>query len=122
MSIQSHHRFMVNYSRTLLFKIISRPAFLFLGGLTLSVMAFFSLLIHWVEGATNPHFADYMNAAYFTVSTMTSVGVAEALPASTAGTLISMAMMMLGTFLFVSFTGVVASTVLELELEIKQKD
>jgi len=32
-----------------------------------------------------------------------------------------MAMMLLGTFIYVSFTGVIASTVIEAELEAKQK-
>jgi voltage-gated potassium channel len=118
--IRHGHLFMLHYSKSLFLRILTRPAFLFLGALTLSAMAFFSVLIHRVEaGSGNPVFESYLNSAYFTVSTMTSVGMAGMEPMSTAGRIIAMLMMMIGTFLFVSFTGVVATTVLELELEIK---
>lgn len=108
---------MIRYSKSLFLRIITRPAFLFLGALTLTAMAFFAIVIHRVEaGPENPAFESYLNSAYFTVSTMASVGMAGMEPVSSAGKVITILMMMFGTFLFVSFTGVVASTVLELEL------
>ncbi len=110
---------MVTYSKSLFLRIITRPAFLFLGALTLSAMAFFALLIHRVEASPDSPFDTFLNSAYFTVSTMASVGMAGFEPQTQLGRGVAIVMMMLGTFLFVSFTGVVASTVLELELEIR---
>ncbi len=76
MKLHQHHRFMVTYSKSLFFRIITRPAFLFLGVLTLSTMAFFAVLIHRVEDAPGSPFETFLNSAYFTVSTMASVGMA----------------------------------------------
>lgn len=112
---------MWSYSKSLLLKVFQRPAFIFLGLAALSIMTFFSALIFFVEHETNPAFRDFLSAAYFTVSTMTSVGFGDVVPVTSAGKIIAMVMMLLGTFIFVSFTGVVASTVLELELKIKTK-
>jgi hypothetical protein len=52
---------------------------------------------------------------------MTSVGYGDVTPQTHLGKIITMAMMLLGTFIYVSFTGVIASTVIEAELEAKQK-
>jgi len=77
--------------------------------------------MHAVERGINPGFESLLDSAFFTVSTMTSVGMAHANPITSFGKWIAIIMMLLGTFLYVSFTGVVASTVLELELEMKEK-
>ena len=77
--------------------------------------------MHAVERGVNPGFESFLDSAFFTVSTMTSVGMAHANPMTSVGKGIAIIMMLLGTFLYVSFTGVVASTVLELELEMKEK-
>jgi voltage-gated potassium channel Kch len=53
---------------------------------------------------------------------MTSVGYGDITPQTQLGKITAMAMMLLGTFIFVSFTGVIASTVIEAELEAKQKN
>lgn len=119
MKLKHHHEFMRSYAKTLLVSVVKRPAFLFLGLTAFSLMGFFSLVIFLLESPSNPHFADYFNAIYFTVSTMTSVGFGDVVPSTHLGKTVAMVMMLLGTFIFVSFMGVVASTVLELELEIK---
>lgn len=121
MSIKNHHQFMWGYSKSLLVKVFRRPAFIFLGLSAFSVMTFFSVLIFWIEHEVNPKFSHPLDAAYFTVSTMTSVGFGDIVPMTAMGKIVAMSMMLLGTFIFVSFTGVVASTVLELELKVQNK-
>jgi voltage-gated potassium channel len=120
MSIRKHHEFMLEYALILL-TAIRRPAFLFLGLLTLTLMGFFSVLIYLIESPTNPKMATLFESVYFTVCTMTSVGYGDITPGTAIGKLITIAMMLLGTFIFVSFTGVIASTVLEAELESRKK-
>lgn len=120
MGIKKHHEFMMEYT-LILVSAIKRPAFIFLGFLAATMMSFFSVVIHLVESPTNPQFDSYLESAYFTVSTMTSVGYGDVTPQTHFGKIIAMAMMLLGTFIFVSFTGVIASTVIEAELEAKQK-
>lgn len=121
MGIKKHHEFMMEYL-LILVSAIKRPAFIFLGILAATLMSFFSVLIHFVESPSNPQFDSYLESAYFTVSTMTSVGYGDVTPQTHLGKIIAMAMMLLGTFIFVSFTGVIASTVIEAELETKQKN
>ncbi len=111
---------MLEYALILL-TAIRRPAFLFLGLLTLTLMGFFSVLIYLIESPTNPKMATLFESVYFTVCTMTSVGYGDITPGTAIGKLITIAMMLLGTFIFVSFTGVIASTVLEAELESRKK-
>ncbi len=120
MGLKKHHQFMLEYSQ-ILFSAIKRPAFIFLGFLAFSLMGFFSLLIYFVESSTNPKMSSLLESSYFTVSTMTSVGYGDVTPLTPFGKMISMAMMLLGTFIFVSFTGVIASTVIEAEMETKKK-
>jgi voltage-gated potassium channel len=121
MGLKKHHEFMMEYTQVL-FAAIKRPAFIFLGFLAMTLMGFFSVVIHFVESPTNPKFDSYLESAYFTVSTMTSVGYGDVTPQTELGKIIAMAMMLLGTFIFVSFTGVIASTVIEAELEAKQRN
>ena len=111
---------MLNYAQTL-FSAIKRPAFMFLGLLAFTVMSFFSVIIYFVESPTNPKMNSLLESAYFTVSTMTSVGYGDVTPHTQLGKIIAMAMMLLGTLIYVSFTGVIVSTVIEVELDSKQK-
>lgn len=122
MSLKRHHEFMSIYSKSLLFKVIRRPAFIFLGLSAFSIMSFFSILIFFIEHENNPRFSNLLDSTYFTVSTMTSVGFGDVVPITAMGKVVTMMMMLLGTFIFVSFTGVVASTILELELELDNKN
>lgn len=110
------------YSRTLIISILGRPAFLYLGVFAITSMALFSSLFYFVESELNPGIHTALDAAYFTVATMTSVGFGDIAPVTDVGKVVAIIMMLLGTFLFVSFTGVVASTVLEVELKIKTEE
>ena len=113
---------MWSYSKSLLIKVFKIPAFIFLGLSAFTVMVFFSVVIFLIEHTANPKFENFLDATYFTVGTMTSVGIGDLGPITHFGKIVAMMMMMLlGTFIFVSFTGVVASTVLELEREVKAK-
>lgn len=110
---------MLSYSKLLLIEVFKRPAFIYLGISAFTIMAFFSGVMYLVEHSTNPKFSYFLDAIYFTVSTMTANGFGDIVPITHLGKMISMVMMLLGTFIFVSFTGVVASTVLELELKVQ---
>jgi voltage-gated potassium channel len=110
---------MWSYFKSLMIRIIERPAFIFLGGVSFTVIVFFSLLIFWIEHSVNPKMEHYLDALYFTVATLTSVGYGDIAPVTFAGRIVAILMMLLGTFIFVSFTGVVGSTVIELEMEKK---
>jgi voltage-gated potassium channel len=119
-SLKKHHEFMWSYFKLLMIRIFERPAFVFLGGVSFTVILFFSILIYAIEHTVNPKIQSYIDALYFTVATLTSVGYGDIAPITLLGRITAIVMMLLGTFIFVSFTGVVGSTVIELEMERKR--
>ncbi len=116
MKLQHHHKFMLSFSKTLFVTVMQRPAFIFLGFMAMTAMTFFSAVFYFIEHEVNPKVQSGLDAAYFTVSTMTSVGFGDITPSTSAGKVAAMIMMLLGTFIYVSFTAVVASTIMEIDL------
>ncbi len=94
-----------------------RPVFLYLTTLAFTGILIFSLLFHWAEIGVNPHISSYFDTFYYSVSVTTGVGLGDIFPFSKLGKFITMMMMFLGTGLYVSFTGILAATILEIELE-----
>jgi voltage-gated potassium channel len=115
--LKKHHHFMVTYSQNLVRHLITRPAFIFSFFMSFTTIFCFSWIYYAVEKNQHPHLNTYLDSLYFTISTMTSVGYGDIYPMTPAGKIISMMMMLIGTFIYVSFTGVIASVVLELELK-----
>ncbi len=116
MGIRGHHTFMVSFTRSLL-KGLFRPVFAYLVTLSLTLIAFCSLGIYFLERQTNPGIASIFDAAYYSVTIMTSVGLGDIVPVTTGGRILSMAMMLSGTAIFVSFTATLAAVILEIELD-----
>lgn len=88
--------------------------FLFFTGLGVTLL--FSTLFYFFEGhGQNPRVDSFFDAVYFTVSTMTTVGFGDVVPTTTAGRVVSMLMMIMGTGLFVSYTAVIAAAITTVE-------
>ena len=83
-------------------------------------MLFFSGLFYVIEHNHNASILRWFDALYFTVATMTTVGFGDLVPRTDGGRVVAMLMMLSGTMIFVSFTAVVSSVILELELEHKE--
>ena len=108
---------MLNFSK-LLFSSLRRPVFLYLTTLSLTLIFLFSAAFYWVEGfGVNPLVTHFFDAFYFSVSITTGVGLGDIHPVTRIGKLLTMGMMFLGTGLFVSFTGTLAASIMEVELE-----
>jgi voltage-gated potassium channel len=90
-----------------------RPVGIFLGFLAFTLMALGSAIFYMVENGFNNHVLSYMDALYFTVATMTSVGYGDIVPVSVAGRIVAMIMMITGTGIFVMFTAYIATVLLE---------
>jgi len=106
---------MVGYASALATSV-RRPAFKFLFALTMSLILLFAVLMYAIESPTNTEFKSFLDSAYFAVITMTGVGYGDLAPESTLGKLVTMVFSLLGTACYVSFTGLVASTIVEVEL------
>lgn len=112
--LKSHHDFMWDYFWALV-RSLFRPAMFFLAIFGWSLILIFAELFYFVEKGTNANLHSYFDAVYFAVSTMTTVGFGDISPTTTLGRVVSMAMMMIGTGLFVSYTALISSTIINLE-------
>ncbi len=115
MGIRKHHRFMLSYTGSLV-RALWRPVFTYLLTLSFTVMLICSFGIFYFEEATNGNINSFFDAAYYTVTVMTGVGLGDIAPVTTGGRALSMAMMLLGTAIFVSFTAVLSVTIMEIEV------
>lgn len=114
--IKSHHRFMWDYTRDLMVSFL-RPATFFLTGLTFTGMGLGSLVFYLIEDAANTRLNSYLDALYFTVATMTSVGYGDIAPITDAGKVVAIFMMIAGTAIYVSFTAIIATSMIEIEAQ-----
>ncbi|MFN8791539.1 MAG: potassium channel family protein [Bdellovibrionales bacterium] len=112
--IHRHHQFMSRYALKLV-KSFLRPASLFLGLLAISALMLGSLLFYSFEHEVNNKVETYFDAIYFGVTLMTSVGLGDISPVTVGGKMVAMFMMICGTGIFVSFTAVLATTLIEIE-------
>ena len=113
--IRSHHGFMVGYSRAVL-ESLAQPVLIYLTVLAGTLIVFFGAAFWLLEGRSNPAIETPLDALYFAVATMTTVGYGDITPATAAGKLASISGMLLGTALFVAYTAVLASAIIEVEL------
>lgn len=119
--VRSHHDFMWGYLRDLLL-CFTRPAIIFLSVLTMTVVGLTSSLFYYLEEASNPNVNSYLDAVYFMCTTITTVGYGDIAPVTGAGRGIAIGMMFLGTGLFVSFTAVIATSIMEIEQRRQERE
>lgn len=79
------------------------------------MMLFFSGVIYFFENESNAKIDGFLNALYYTVTVMTSVGLGDIAPVTSAGKIVTMIMMLAGTALFASFTAVLAASIMDIE-------
>jgi voltage-gated potassium channel len=112
--VRSHHKFMMSYGRALL-TALKRPVLTFLTFMSGSFILLAAALFHLAEAGRNPALASFFDSLYFSVTTMTGVGFGDIVPVTGLGRFVAMGMMLGGTALFVAFTAVLATLLLEIE-------
>lgn len=118
--VKRHHDFMWTYLQALAFSF-ARPALIFLIFFASTVFFVSAYAFYLIESPTNPNVPTYFEALYFTVSTMTTVGFGDITPMTKAGRILAMFLMIGGTGLYVSFTALIASSLMEIEVQMKDK-
>ena len=113
--IQRHHSFMMSFSGAFARSLV-RPIFVYMFFLTGTLIALDSLAFWWIERARNPDMSTLFDAVYFTITTLTGVGFGDVVPVTRLGKVLAMLTMLGGTALFVAYTAVLASSILEIEL------
>lgn len=97
-----------------------RPAIIGLVFLSFSTILIFAALFYHFEFGVNPSIQSYFDAMYLTVATITTTGFGDISPHTMPGKVLSMAVMLLGTAIFVSFTAVLSTSLIEMDLELAE--
>lgn len=78
-----------------------------------------------LEASANPHIENYLDALYWAVATVTTVGYGDVVPLTSLGKIVAMVFMVGGFLLFWCYTGLFASALIapefqEVEREVKE--
>ncbi len=95
-----------------LWKLAHQPVFIVLTVLGNSLIAFSSALLFYLEKGINPKIQTWLDAIWWAVATVTTVGYGDISPVMTAGKLIGIFMMIVGTALFWSYTALFAGAIM----------
>ena len=114
--VRPHHRLILPYLRAVV-GACGTPLFFTLLLVTGAFTIGLSGLTYVVEVESNDRINTFFDAIYFSVTVLTGVGFGDIVPTTFWGRVISMAMMLLGTVIFVSYTAVFASAIIEVDLE-----
>lgn len=98
---------------------IKRPIMIFLCCFSATVIFGSAAVFYLLESSVNPNIKEFLDALYFTVTTLTGVGFGDIVPVTRLGKIFAMANMLLGTAIFVTFSAVIATTLIEIDLEIQ---
>ncbi len=96
--------------------LLAHPLFIFLtiGGNGLVVVC--AGVFYGLEYGTNPKMNNFLDALWWAVQTVTTVGYGDISPTSAAGKVVGMGLMLFGTALFSAFTALFATVLLEPEI------
>jgi voltage-gated potassium channel len=101
-----------------LFKIFSNPTFLYLTSVGNFILILTTVAVYYLEkGNPESQIKTYFDALWWGISTITTVAYGDILPQSFPGRLIGIGLMYTGTVLFISFTGVLLTTLMKEEVE-----
>ncbi len=95
--------------------LFTHPLFWFLTIVGNGSMVLGALGFYWLEHDTNPRLT-LLDALWWSVATVTSVGYGDVTPITPLGKIAGMGLMIFGTALFGSFTALFAATLLEPEI------
>ena len=87
-----------------------------------SIIFFFALVLYHMEYGINPKILSYMDALWFSFSTVTTVGYGDVTPITTAGRILGILMMLLGTTFFVTFTALFSNAILSTKISIVENE
>ncbi len=100
-----------------LFRAITHPTFIYLTIVGNSVLLAAVTTVYFLERYVNPNMTTYFDYLWWGVSTTTTIGYGDMLPITFAGRLIAIGLMYTGAVLFVTFTGVILTVLMEEQVE-----
>lgn len=103
-----------------LFKVFYHPTFLYLTIVGNGILILATVLVYYLErGNADSQITTFFDSLWWGISTITTVAYGDILPQSFWGRIIGIVLMYTGTVLFISFTGVLLTTLMKEEVEEK---
>lgn len=100
-----------------LFRAFTHPTFIYLTIIGNLVLITAVTVVYFLERNVNPNMKTYFDYLWWGVSTTTTIGYGDILPVTFSGRLIAMGLMYTGAVLFVTFTGVILTVLMEKQVE-----
>lgn len=98
-------------------QIFTSSAFVYLTLIGNIALFAFTCATYHFEKDINPHFNTYWDALWWGLSTITTVGYGDIVPVTLGGKIMGMLLMLSGTVLFISVTGILVFFLLKTEEE-----
>lgn len=120
----THHHFRIGWKhfRKQIFRMLISPIFLVLTLFGNSVMALGAVVFYFLEHPENTKVASFLDALWWSVTTVTTVGYGDIIPHTAAGKILGMLLMLGGTAIFSCFTAYFAGMMLSIDLEEIEQD
>lgn len=100
-----------------LFKAFTHPTFVYLTIIGNSILLLVTTSVYLLEKDVNPLMHSYFDYLWWGISTTTTIGYGDMLPVTFTGRLIAIGLMYTGAVLFVTFTGVIITVLMEKQVE-----
>jgi voltage-gated potassium channel len=113
----SHFQLGIDLFTKRLWKLIQQPVFIVLTVIGNGLIVISSLLLYYFEKGINPRIHSLLDAIWWAVATVTTVGYGDVSPITNIGKIIGIFMMIIGTALFWSYTALFAGAILAEEVK-----
>jgi len=100
-----------------IYQVFTQPAFAYLAMIGNTILMIAVFIVYHLEKTVNPKMSHFLDALWWGVSTITTVGYGDVVPVTVIGRLIGLALMYTGTVLFISFTGMLVTVWMKTEVE-----
>ena len=106
-----------------LLRLARQPEFWAITLIGNSIAAAGAFGLYWLEHGLNPKLTNGLDALWWAMQTVTSVGYGDVIPVTPAGRILGMGLMIVGTAIFCSYTALFAGALLgpELALEVERE-
>lgn len=110
--ISSHFQLGIDLFTRRLWKLTRQPVFIVLTVVGNGLIVLSSALLYYFEKGLNPRIQTWLDAIWWAVATVTTVGYGDVSPITNIGKVIGIFMMIVGTALFWSYTALFAGAIM----------
>lgn len=96
--------------------LVRQPVFIALTVIVHSIVALAGTALYALEHASNPKVCSWLDALYWAMATVTTVGYGDIAPLTASGKVLAMVLMVLGSLFTVLYTALFASALLAPEI------